>query len=171
MAAKKYLALIAGRLSEVLGLQVSTGAADAGKVVALDDTGKLDVSMLPTGIGADTVVLPASEALVAGDFVNLWSNGGVANARKADASTSGKEADGFVLANVANAANATVYLKGVNTQLTGLTPGTRYFLSAAAPGTVTATAPAAANQVVQAVGKSTGATELAMRLEDGVILA
>jgi hypothetical protein len=74
---------------------------------------------MPTGIGADTASITASEALAAGDLVNIYDSTG-AKCRKADASTSGKEAHGFVLAAVESAASATVYFEGSNTQVTGI---------------------------------------------------
>ena len=101
----KYISQVAGVLTEVAGLATSAGAGDAGKIPQLDGSGKLDPSLMPTGIGADTASIQASEALSAGDLVNVWNSGG-ARVRKADASTSGKEAHGFVLATVASGANA-----------------------------------------------------------------
>lgn len=90
MAAKKFLRLISGVLTEVFGVQTSAGAANAGDIVALDDTGRIDNTMMPVGIGADTAVIAASEALAAGDWVNIWNSTG-AKVRKADATTAGKE--------------------------------------------------------------------------------
>ncbi|WP_289241264.1 hypothetical protein, partial [Delftia sp.] len=90
--------------------------------MALDDSGRIDNSMMPVGIGADTAVIAASEALAAGDWVNMWNSTG-AKVRKADATTSGKEAHGFVLAAVTSGANATVYFEGTNTQVTAQTLG------------------------------------------------
>ena len=65
----KYLALIAGLTREVIGLVTSAGAADANKLVETGSNGRLDASVLPTGIGADTEQMPASEALAAGDLL------------------------------------------------------------------------------------------------------
>ncbi|KAA9150036.1 hypothetical protein F3K36_33425, partial [Delftia sp. BR1] len=104
MAGKKFLRLVNNLVTEVLGIQTSAGAANAGDIVALDDSGRIDNSMMPVGIGADTAVIAASEALAAGDWVNVWNSTG-AKVRKADATTSGKEAHGFVLAAVTSGAN------------------------------------------------------------------
>ncbi|WP_289241734.1 hypothetical protein [Delftia sp.] len=122
MAGKKFLRLVNNLVTEVLGIQTSAGAANAGDIVALDDSGRIDNSMMPVGIGADTAVIAASEALAAGDWVNVWNSTG-AKVRKADATTSGKEAHGFVLAAVTSGANATVYFEGTNTQVTAQTLG------------------------------------------------
>lgn len=138
----------------------STGAGDAAKLVKLDSTGKIDISMMPTGLGAETDQITASEALAAGDLVNIWNSTG-AKARKADASTAGKEAHGFVLSAVSNAATATVYRASQsNTQVTGLTPGAKQYLNPATAGGHTETCPTTAGQVVQIVGYARSATEL-----------
>ena len=97
MAAKKYISLVSGILTEIQALVTSAGAGDDGKLVALDSAGKLDNSVMPVGIGADTAAITASEALAAGDLVNIWNSSGF-KVRKADATTPGKEAHGFVLA-------------------------------------------------------------------------
>lgn len=170
MPAKKYLSHAAGRLQEVQATVTSAGAGDDGKILALDATGKLDNSVMPVGIGADTATIAASENLAAGDYVNIWDSTG-AKVRKADAATSGKEANGFVLAAVTSGANATVYFEGQNTQKTGLTPGARQYLSAATPGATTATPPAAAGNVVQLLGVAVSATSISTEIEDGLILA
>lgn len=148
----------------------ATVASAANKVVKMDGAGRIDVSVLPTGVGPDTAVIVASEALAAGDLVNIWNNGGTANVRKADGSTSGKEAQGYVLAAVSAEANATVYFEGSNAQVTGLTPG-RQYLSATTPGKSTAVAPSGAGQVVQVVGFATRATSLNFQSELPITLA
>lgn len=158
--ADKYLASIAGQRTEVEATVTSAGAGNAGDIVALDGTGKLDNSVLPTGVGPEVVVLASSENLTAGDFVNIWNDSGTPKARKADATSVGKEANGFVLANVTSPANATVYLAGINNQVSGLTGGTNYFLSASTPGGIVSTAPSTAGNVVQYIGKASGAAAI-----------
>jgi hypothetical protein len=70
----------------------------------------------------------ASEAISAGNFVNLYANSGVFSVRKAD-NSNGREAHGFVLAAVASAGTATVYQLGeLNSSLSGLTVGADYWL-------------------------------------------
>jgi hypothetical protein len=115
--------------------------------------------MMPTGIGADTTVIAASEALSAGDYVNIWDDAGTPKVRKADASTV-KPADGFVKDACSSGANATVYHEGANGQHTGLTGGARYFLSSTTPGGVTTTPPSASGSIVQFIGKATSATSI-----------
>lgn len=170
MAGDKFLYMTGGRITEKASVQTSAGAGDAGRLPALDAGGKLDQTMMPSGVGASTKVAPASEALNAGDWVNLWLDGATLKARKADATTAGKEAHGFVLAAVDNAANATVYLSGVNSQLSGLTAGSLYFLSATA-GNETTTPPSSSGNVVQSVGPAISATEIDFKPSTPVTLA
>lgn len=151
--------------------QSSAGAGDAAKVVALDSSGRISTSMMPVGVGADTLTVVASENLAAGDFVNVWNDSGTAKARKADATATGKEAVGFVLAVANSGANALVYFEGSNTQLTGLTPGARYYVSAATAGAATDTPPSGSGNVVQYLGVATSATSIAFEGTDGVVLA
>lgn len=168
MPAKRYIAQVAGSLTEIAGLVASAGAADDGKIVSLDATGRLDGSVMPVGIGADTASITTSEALAAGDYVNIHNSTG-AKARKADASASGKEAHGFVLAAFGAAQAATVYFEGTNTQVTGQTAGS-VFLSATA-GLGTPTAPATAGQTVQRVGFATSATSVNFQSQPPILLA
>lgn len=148
----------------------ATVTSAAGKIVKLDGSGKLDVTVMPVGIGADTAPIVASEALAAGDFVNIWNNAGVANIRKADASTSGKEAHGFVLTAVSASASGTVYFEGTNTQCTGLTPGVQ-FLSAATAGKSVSAAPTGTGKVVQRIGFAISATAMNFDACDPIVLA
>ncbi|MDB5716301.1 MAG: hypothetical protein JWO15_3698 [Sphingomonadales bacterium] len=135
----------------------SAGAADSGKLPALDATGRLDASFLPVGIGADTQVIVASEALAAGAFVNIWNSSG-AKARNADATVAGKHAMGFVLTAVASGGNATVYFEGTNTAVTGQTPGDVFLATTA--GLATSTCPSASGNVAQSIGIATSPTTI-----------
>lgn len=154
--------------SIVNSVTTSAGAGSSGQVVALDGSGKIDVTMMPTGIGADTANITASEALSAGDFVNIWNSSG-AKVRKADATTAGKEAHGFVLSSVSNGASATVYFEGSNTGVTSQTPGA-VFLSTTA-GLATSTAPSSSGNVVQRIGFATSATSINFQSQAPVVLA
>ncbi len=164
----KYIANVSGTLTEVSGLASSAGAGDAGKIPQLDAAGRIDASMMPVGIGADTAAITASEALSAGDLVNVWNSGGP-KVRKADATTAGKRAHGFVLSAVANGATATDYYERSNTAVTGLT-AVELFLATTAGGVASA-APSAAGQVVQRVGWATSATSLNFQAGEPITLA
>lgn len=170
MAGNKYLKNVGGLPTEQAANQSSAGAGDAGAIVALDSTGRIDTTMMPVGIVADTASIVASEALSAGDLVNVWDNAGAFRVRKADASTTGKEAHGYVLAAVLITATAAVYFEGPNTQKTGLTAGVQY-LSVTTPGGTQGTAPSAAGQIVQRVGFATAATVMNFQSSLPIVLA
>lgn len=168
---QKFQTFEGGAWKLLSAIQTSAGAGDAGKIPALDSAGRLSTTMMPTGIGAETVTVLASEALTAGNFVNVYNNAGTPNVRKSDATTAGKEANGFVLAGVSSGASATVYLSGLNTQLTGLTVG-RYVISTT-PGAVIAiaSAPATAGNVVQEIGFAMSATTISFKPQEPVTMA
>ena len=168
--AQKPIQLVNGKLTQVEATVVSAGAGDAGEIVALDSSGKIDVSVLPTGVGPNVKVVLASENIGAGKYVNIYDNTGTPNVRLADNSNS-REAHGFLLDAVTSGNNATVYFEGTNNDLSGLTPGSRQFLATA--GGVTATPPTFAGgaQISQLVGTSISATEIDTDIDDIVVLA
>lgn len=167
--ADKYVKQDSGLLKEVEAADASTGVANAGDIVALDAQGKLDNSLLPSGIGADTLVVPATENLSAGDLVNMYDASGTASVRKADATSVGKEAVGFVLDAVTSGANATVYFEGTNDQVAGLSIGLQFLDTTA--GGMTGTAPAATGNIVQRVGFAAGATVMNVECSQPIELA
>ena len=169
--ADKYIIQDGGRLKENEATATSTGVTEAGDIVALDSTGKLDDSLFPAGMGAEIKILPASGALTAGDFVNVFDDSGTLKVRKAVADTVGKEAHGFVLESFDDAAEASVYCEGINNQLSGLTGGPMMYLSAATAGHATATAPSATGNVVQCVGFRLSATEITFEPHSPIELA
>lgn len=168
--ADKYVSLNSGRLQEVEGTVVGGDPAQAGDLVALDGSGLLDATILPSGVGPDIKSVTAGEALSAGDFVNIYNDAGTVKAQKADATASGKEVDGFVLSGATSGVAVDVYFEGRNTQLSGLTIGARYYLNTTA-GAVTTTVPSSSGNVVQYVGRALSATELAFEPSEGIILA
>lgn len=166
----KYLENNAGQIREVSGLTTSSGAGDAGKIPQLDSSGRLDNSLMPTGIGADTEVMATSENLSSGELVNIWNDGGTRKARKADASN-GRRAHGFVLAGTTSPNNATVYFSGDITGLTSLTPGNPMYLSGTTAGAATATAPSTAGQISQEIGIAISATAISFEAQQPITLA
>lgn len=170
MPAKKFLRQVNGVANEVYGVQTSTGAANAGDIVALDDTGRISNSMLPSGIGADTAIINATEALAAGAWVNIYSNAGAFAVRNADASGGvAKQAHGFVLAAVSSGAPATVYFESSNTQVSGMTPGDVWLT--ATPGVGSATVPTTAGYIAQKLGVATSATVVNTEIDSPIVLA
>lgn len=159
-AANKVVKMTAGGIiapAVLNAVAASAGAGDAAKVVQLDSSGRVDSSMMPVGIGADTAVITTSEAIASGDFVNIWNSSG-AKVRKADATVAGKEAHGFVLVGVGSGASATVYFEGTNTGVSGQTPGP-VFLGTTA-GLAVSAAPSGSGNVVQRIGFATSATSV-----------
>lgn len=170
MPGQKFLQNVNGTATEVRGVQTG-GSGNAGDIVALDDTtGLLDITMMPVGIGPDTATITASEAITAGSFVNVWNNSGVFNVRNADATNTGKRADGFVLASVSLSGAALVYFGGTNNALTGLTPG-EIWLSVTTPGGVQGTAPTGAPQLVQRLGVATSSTTANIVIVNPIVTA
>lgn len=168
--ADKYIKNNSGQLAEVEATVTSSGAGNAGDIVALDGSGKLDTTVLPTGIGATTKLAATTENLSAGDLVNLYNDSGTIKARKADASN-GRRAIGFVLSSVTSPNNATVYLDGTITGLTGLTPGAAYYLSGSSAGAATATAPSTSGYISQEIGIALSATEINFEEQQPITLA
>ena len=164
---RKYLALVSGKIQQLLAINSSAGAGDANKIVATGAAGTIDATLLPEGVGADTRSVVASEILAAGDLVNLYDNDGTINARKADNSNS-RPAHGYVLDGVAAEASGDVYFSGTISGLTTLTVGAEYYLGTT--GAITATAPSAQGTIVQAVGVALSATELRFMRERPILL-
>ncbi len=144
------------------------GAGQASKIPALDLSGRLDPTMMPTGIGAETSAIEAFGALAAGDFVNVFNDGGIAKVRKADASTGVAPANGFVLAAYTTGQTATVYWSGLNNQVSGLTPG-MHFLSTT-PGASNHVAPSASGNIVQRLGFAVSSTVINFQPQDPILL-
>ncbi len=151
MAVDQYLTIANGRKQLSTPTVTSAGVANDGDIVALGTDGRLDLTVMPIGIAPDLKSIVSSENLTAGNVVNVWNDAGTVKVRKADSTNSGKEAIGFVLTGVTAPSSASVYFEGINTALSGLTPGARYYLATTA-GTITATPPTAAGNVLQYVG-------------------
>jgi hypothetical protein len=172
MAAKKYIKNNGGQLTEQAATVVSAGVANDGDIIALDSTGRLDPSVLPIGVGQEVLSITAFENLSAGDFVNIFLDGGVAKVRKADASGgNAKKADGFVIAAFTTGNTASVYFGNVNTGVSGLTIGAVYYLSDSVAGGITSTAPTASAAIVQQLGKAVTATSLLVEVGQTITLA
>jgi hypothetical protein len=159
--AQGFLARVGGRIQQLFAITTSAGAADADKIPALGSDGRLDISMMPVGVGANVVVATASESLSAGRFVNLFVDAGVLKMRLAD-NSNGRPAWGYVREAVAADASGSAYrLNTVNANLTGLTPGSDYWLGTAGGLIATALDPETdAGKVDQYLGMSSSATEL-----------
>lgn len=171
--AQGFVAVVSGKLKVLFGITTSAGAGDAGKYIQTDASGKIDNSLLPSGVGVNQVVVPTSENLAAGDFVQIYNVTGTLTGRKAD-NSNGRAAWGYVEAAVTSPANATVKrLNTTNASRTGLTGGSEYWLGTA--GGVIST-PLDANdvanvgKVIQYLGIAKSATELVTKEGDEVYL-
>jgi len=174
MAGNKYLERDAasGRMKEVESKDASAGAADAGSVVALNAAGEVDGSMLPAGIGANSLSVVAFEDLAANDLVEIFDNAGTPNARKASAAAATQRpATGYVTSAVLAGSNIDVFFDGRNGGQTGLTPGQRVYLSTSTPGEVQTTPPSGTGNLSQFVGKAVSATEFNFEADDVIELA
>ncbi len=170
MAGQKFVTSAAGVLTEVAATQTSAGAGSAGLIPALDANGLLAATMMPAGVAADTMSLVSSDNLAAGDLVNVWNNSGVPTARKADGSTSGKEATGFVIAATTSPATAVVYLSGINSNASGLTAGA-VFLSDSTAGKASNTCGSGTGHTAQRVGTALSVTQFQFQPGPAITLA
>ncbi len=161
MAGNKYIQNhpSAPGYQEVASTQTSAGAGDAGKIVGLNSSGKVDITMMPSGVGTPTQSETAGENLSAGDFV-YYNTSDANKLYKADADAIAKKAVGYVLASATTGNAAVIYLEGINDQLSGLTKGLHYYLSTTAGG-VTTTKPSSAGQIVQYIGVAISTTAIA----------
>lgn len=168
----KILHRSAGETKQYTPITASVGAGDAGKIPALGSDGKLDPSMYSPGADPSEPIT-ASEAIGAGKFYNLWSDAGTLKARLADNSNA-RPAHGFVRDAIASSATGTGYpLDSVNTALTGLTVGTKYYLGTAGgvlAAPLNATDVANAGKIDQKLGMAKSATELVTDDYDYVVL-
>lgn len=104
----------------------------------------------------------ASEAVSAGQYVNIFNDGGIAKVRLAAATAPSLQAHGYAKTSGAAGDTIQVSFDGLNTNALGQTPGL-VFLSTT-PGMGTDTPPAAAGQIVQRIGVAVSATEMSFNL-------
>lgn len=166
----KYLTNENGRMVEKMGVEASAGAGSAGGLPQLDSAGKLDSSVMPTGLGDDSQTVDASENISAPAFVNIWNDGGTPKVRAADATTEGKEVVGYITTAATTGAGVKVFFEGVSSGHSSLTIGERQYLATTA-GQISATAPSGTGVVVQCLGEAISATEIAFEKSDPITLA
>lgn len=167
----KYLRrnLTNGSFQEERGLVASAGATDANKIVETGLDGKLDPSVLPSGLGVKTRTAVAFEALAANDFVAFFNDSGTIKVRKADATNASRRASGYVAQAFAANATATVFYDNeIASGFAGLVLGATYYLNPAVPGGITTTVPTGATNQ-QIVGIAVSATELLVQIERTII--
>ena len=171
MAAKSFLRLVAGKLQAITAVVTSAGAGNDGDLVALGSDGKLDASLLPSeALSEDSYSLATSENLAAGDFVQIWNDGGTPKLRLADNSNL-REVDGYVKTASTSPAVNTIFLEGVNANQSGMTPGARQYLDTVGGVTETPLVPITdTGKIHQYLGKAISATELDFEKDDCILL-
>jgi hypothetical protein len=146
MVNQKFLTKGSGVLAEAQAISTSAGVGSAGLIPALDGSGLIAMNMMPSGIGAETVVMKTgSGGLLANDVVYIHIVTVTLTADKAEGATNAGD-------------DCTVWLDD-ELPGTGLTPGAKYFLTTT-PGLVSATAPSGSGNMVQCVGEAISATAI-----------
>ena len=158
---------IDGSQIEYLGVEASTGASEAGEFPVLNTAGKLDITLLPDGVGADIVQFTASEDMIAGAYFYVLPSGEIANA---DSTSIAKKAIGFVTEAVSAGGAVKAQFDDSNNFLTGLSIGQVYFLSDTTAGAVTLTAPVATGTIVQSIGVATSATSIHSDIDSNPVI-
>jgi len=173
MAIQKILVIDAnGDVAEYTPVETSAGSADGGKFGVLNTaTGRFDISMMPAELEVETLDLPCSENVSAGDYLNVWNDTGTLKFRKADASAIGKKADFYTLESKTTGQTVRGHKGGLNNQVTGKTAGDEQFLSDSTPGgTVTkANIPTTTNHIRQYLGKATATDVIYSQIEEPIV--
>lgn len=164
MANGEFLSLESGKKVLKTAINVSTGVPDANKIIQTGPDGLIDPSFLPAS-GVKTIT--AFEALAAGDYINIFDNGGAANVRLADAANQ-RQAHGYVLAAYSALDLATIYFDGGNSQESGRTIGERQYLGAA--GASTETPVVASGSIHQYLGVASAVTEVCFEPDDCILI-
>jgi hypothetical protein len=129
------------------------GGGGSGAGFPYEGTALITGSIVLTS-GSGFPSLLAAESLTAGDLVNVYSGG----VRKASSNDTTKQAHGFVSASYSTSNPVVVFYSGLNTNVTGLTAGSRYFLGTS--GGETTTPPTNTGQISQEVGVAISTTAL-----------
>jgi len=131
-------------------------SARANKFLGFAGDGTWALYDVPEGATISAMSLVASEAIAAGDFVNIHDVAGVAKIRKIDADDPTKDADGFVLTACASGAAVFVMTAGINTAVTVTSAG-EVWASTTAGGFMTSpldqTDEANTGKLFQSIGK------------------
>lgn len=132
----KYIDISGGRQVRKNFIDFTVGSENSGQPIKTDNTGKLDASFLPEGIGGEQFMQTAGEQLNANDLVYISLSTG--QVFKADANDPNKRAIGFISASYAQNEQVVIYKRSIFDGLTGIVPGQRYYLSTT-PGEFTTT--------------------------------
>ena len=164
--------ITAGVIAGSIGpTQLEATAVTAGSYTLANITVDADgrITAASDGSVSSGETYTAGEALSAGNLVYITSSGTI---MKADANDPSKLAQGFVLTSISNGATGTFYRgHGKITGLSGLTAGSRYFLSNAATGAIAlySALTYASGDVQQYVGRAESTTVLAFEPGDTIL--
>ena len=163
-----------GKKQQFAAANASTGAADADRLVKTDANGVIDQSLLPTGLGSQSKVLPVDGGvnIPAGSYVSITA-AGEAIVANASVGVDQAPAVGFVLEATDADGNSEVFFEGVNTAVRGgpFTPGQTLYLADGEGAVATAVPPSGSGDLVQVVGKACDTTAAIFIEDDGVCLA
>lgn len=153
---------------EVEATVVSAGAGNAGDIVALDDDGLIDESMLRE---SEQITRTASEAIANLAAVNVFDDTGTAKARNADASAWATRCTHFAVKGPYILNDAAILIaEGKLGGFVGLTIGEPVFLSETS-GTITQTPVTTSGAIWQQLGVATSATEIRIEIGEAIIRA
>lgn len=157
------------KLSLLIVAPLNAGTSDSDPTANVyDDAVCMFIKGFFEQFAGQSKALAAFEDLAAGDIVNVFTSGGVAKMRKANATDATKPAHGFVKDAVAAGSPGRFFMAGqINDARAGLTPGATYWLDVAGGGVVNA-APSAAGNLEQEIGVALSATELTVAPKAGV---
>ena len=169
--AQKLLKIDAeGNIIEFYSKDQSQGATDSGEIVALNQEGKIDPSMLPDEALAEYAYATAGEALNAGDLVCLYNDNGTVKVRKAKANDIDTIADGYVKYDYNDGEQVTVFFEGklVRNDLT-FTEGKVYFTSNNNAGQPQNPAPQGEGIIIQRIGVAIDEHTIAFERQQPII--
>lgn len=147
-------------------IATSSGSADAGKMVRTNSDGVIDITLLPSNIGAESFTVIAGENLAANDLIYLYDDNGIRKCKKAIATNENTLAKGYVTTSASAGSEVTVYTSGYITS-SGLDYSkSSVYLSATTAGAVTQTAPSGSGQWVQIVGSPLAADKFKFEIID-----
>ncbi len=147
MAVRKALVLVAGEIQQIQSGDTLGGSSETGQL---------------------TLTNSDAAAAAVGEIFYIFGASSVKKAKGDAVATA--EAVAMATAVIASAATGVFAFNGVVTGLTGLTPGSTYYLSAATAGAMTTTAPTTTGQYVVRLGKAVSATEFMLQPSRPILL-
>jgi hypothetical protein len=175
MATQKFITIDSTGKKILRGaVDSSLGSADSGKIVGLNVDGKVDISMIPTAVGKVGCNFTLSEAITAGDWVNVFTDGTDYKVRLADITDSAKVCHGYATATGIAGDSVLIMFEGLNSYLstTGLVNGSSYFLDKLGKAIATPDMTIPTSKFVQPLGYCVNidATTLAIRFEQDEVI-